>query len=212
MRPTTNIALHSALAAALIAFAATSAAAAADIYLKFEGIKGSVAATGELCPGDDLPRDNAANTRAGKDWIQIDSYQWGTARGMTGTAGTAANREASSPSVSEIAVTKMTDTATPKLAKPLARGSLTLKMPAGQCIVGARYPAATLNTPYMRYEMENVMVSSCSASSGGGGGSLPMEEISFNYDKISTAYTKQDKKEPDKPYRPKWDTPKPEAQ
>ncbi len=195
MRPTANFALHSVLAAALIALATTSAAGA--IYIKYDSIKGDVA---------------VKDGKVGDGWIEIDSYQWGAARDLTGAAGSAANREGSSPSVSETAVTKESDTSSAKLMKPLARGSLTLKMQMGQCVVGARHPTATLDTPYMRYEMENVIVSSCSAGSGGtGGGSLPMEEISFNYDKISTAYTKQDKQEQGKPDKPKWDTPKPKG-
>jgi hypothetical protein len=52
--------------------------------------------------------------------------------------------------------------------------------------VGKRYPGAVLVTPTMRYELQNIMVSSCSASGGGGGDSLPMEEISFSYGKVKT--------------------------
>ena len=198
MRPATNIALHSVLAAALIAFAATSAAAA--IYMKYGTIKGDVA---------------VKDGKVGDGWIQIDSYQWGETRAgveremkESGEKGGTEDINIGVGELQEMTISKPMDKSTPKLAEavakgkvfkaPAPRGSLTLKMPAGQCVVGARHPTATLDTPYMRYEMENVMVSSCSASRGGGGGgtSLPMEEISFNYDKISTAYTKQDKQAP----------------
>ncbi len=90
---------------------------------------------------------------------------------------------------------------------PLPRGSLTLMVPAGKCRVGARYPSAEFGTGTMIFEMENIMVSSC--SSGGGGGSLPMEEISFNYEKIRTTYQAQDKTAPKTKVRG-WDPQKKE--
>lgn len=93
--------------------------------------------------------------------------------------------------------TKEGGKATPKLAEaavkgkvfssPAPRGSLTTLVPAGTCRVGARYRNASLETGAMRFEMENIMVSSCSAGgSGGSGGMVPTEQISLNYEKITT--------------------------
>lgn len=197
MRPITKFALHSALASALAAFAASSAAAAA--YMKFGSIKGEVA---------------VKDGKLGDGWIEIDSYQWGAARGLASSKSATAggSREASSPSVSDIAVTKVSDAQSASLDRPLARGSMTLKMPAGQCMVSRTYPTATVDTGTMRYEMENVMITSCSVGSGGGGGgALPMEEISFNYEKISTTFVQPGKDKKEQPFRPKWETPKPKV-
>ena len=197
MRPIMNFTLHATLAAALIAFASTGAAAA-GAYLKLGDIKG----------------DRAEGPGKG-DWIEIDSYQWGAARGAQSGGG---KREASSPSISEISVTKSTDKATPKLMEaatkgkvfgsPAPSGSMTTRVPAGTCTVGARYPAAKLDTGSMIFEMENIMVSSCSSGSGGSS-SLPMEEISFNYEKIRTTYQAQDKQAPKTKVRG-WDPEKKE--
>jgi type VI protein secretion system component Hcp len=106
----------------------------------------------------------------------------------------------------EATISKSSDKSTPKLMEaaakgkvlstPAPRGSMTTLVPAGTCRAGARYPGATLDTGQMRFVMENIMVTSCSSGGGSGGESLPMEEISFNYGKITTVYGKQDKAAP----------------
>ncbi len=106
----------------------------------------------------------------------------------------------------EITISKSSDKSTPKLMEaaakgkvfsaPAPRGSMTTRVAAGTCRAGARYPAATLDTGQMRFVMENIMVTSCSSGSGSGGESLPMEEISFNYGKITTVHGSRDKSAP----------------
>lgn len=120
-----------------------------------------------------------------------------------------------------ITISKEMDKSSPKLmeaatkgkvfASPAPRGSMTFKGQLSGCAVGNRYPNATLQTASMRYEMENVLVSSCSSSgSGGGSGSSPpMEEISFNYEKITTVSATQDKQAPKTKVRG-WDPEKKE--
>ena len=104
MRPTTNFALHSALAAVLIAFAATSVAAAN--YMKYGTIKGEAAVT---------------DGKVGDGWIQIDSFQWGVARQIQSPGDTASpggNREAGAPGVSDLACVD------PRAARELVCGEL----------------------------------------------------------------------------------------
>jgi type VI protein secretion system component Hcp len=92
--------------------------------------------------------------------------------------------------VQDVSISKTVDKSTPKLMEakvlgsPAPRGSLTTLVPAGTCKLGARYPRAELDTGAMRFEMENVLISSCAAHSGGGSESRPMESLSLNYEKI----------------------------
>lgn len=67
------------------------------IYLQYSGIKG------EKVSG--LPGQ----------WIEISSFQWGVGRGISSPTGGSADREGSTPSVSEITVTKPTDALSPHL-------------------------------------------------------------------------------------------------
>lgn len=233
MHPITSQALHSTLAAGLIAVAATGAAAA-DAFLKLKGHKG----------------EDAAAQGAGKgDWIDVQSFHWGPrqttsadgsvqtpeaqsaklqpgggkAQGsisggvrvasgdVTGdSARTSDKREASAPNISEIHVTKSMDTASPLIMKPLPQGSLTVKGKVPGCAVGKHYAEAMLQTAKYKYEFRDIIITSCAMSGGGGGsGSLPMEEISFNYGKITTVYTAEDKTEPKAKVRG-WDPEKKE--
>ncbi|MEO6582103.1 MAG: type VI secretion system tube protein Hcp [Sphingomicrobium sp.] len=66
----------------------------------------------------------------------------------------------------------------------LDQGSISVQARMPGCKVGASFPHATLETPTMRYEMWNIMISSCGTSTSGA--SLPLEVISFNYGKIQT--------------------------
>src|SRR5262245_35642287 len=73
------------------------------IYLKY----------GTKCPGE--------VTAAGHEkWIELNSLQFGTGRGIGSPTGTSASRETGSVNVSEIVVTKMNDFA----SEPLFRESL----------------------------------------------------------------------------------------
>lgn len=97
----------------------------------------------------------------------------------------------------EVAVSKSMDKSSPKLLEaatkgkvfisPVPRGSLTTTVPAGICRVGARYPNGSLETQTMRFVMEDIMVTSCTTGgSGGSGGMVPTEQISLNYEKVTT--------------------------
>ena len=69
-------------------------------------------------------------------------------------------------------------------AGPRSRGSLSIKVPAGTCKAGARYPAAEFGTDKRVYQLTNVVVTGC----GAGGGGVPMETLSLNYEKIRWGY------------------------
>jgi hypothetical protein len=68
------------------------------------------------------------------------------------------------------------------LTAPLAKGSLTVRGKFPGCVVGTRYPSLTLGGRGKRYTLQDAIITSCATASGG---ALPMEEVSFNYAKIS---------------------------
>ena len=61
-----------------------------------------------------VPGENVSTT-ARQQWIEINSFQWGVGRGISSPTGSSADREGSTPSVSEIVVTKDTDGSSPNL-------------------------------------------------------------------------------------------------
>lgn len=132
------------------------------IYMSYDGIDGDV------------------TTKGHEKWIELQSCSLGANRSMTSASSSSADREASTPSVSEIVVTKVTDAATPNLFRaavgkgPGSEGKLVkidfCKTDAGD------------TEPYLQLELENTLVSSFSVSSGG---DRPMESLSLNFVKIT---------------------------
>ena len=78
------------------------------------------------------------------------------------------------------------------LAAPLARGSVRIKVkfPWLDCRVGAAFPNAVLHNDAGRYELKDVIITSCSS-----GGDRPMESLSLNYTKVIVRGWDPEKKE-----------------
>ena len=131
------------------------------IFMKYDGIEGDVTTSGH------------------EKWIQCSSFQWGVGRGISNASSSPADREGSTPSVSEIVVTKDTDSASPNLL----RASLGLK-PADEgktvkidfCKTDTSQPE-----PYLQLTLTNTLVSGWSISSGG---DRPTETVTFNFTKV----------------------------
>src|SRR5262245_36743028 len=132
------------------------------IFMQYEGIDGDV------------------STKGYEKWIELSSWQWGIGRGITSATSGGQDREATTPSVSEMVVTKVTDGASTNLM----RAALGLA-PAGE---GKKVKIDFVQTdqgqpePYMQFELENTLVSGWSLSSGG---DRPMESLTLNFTAIT---------------------------
>jgi type VI secretion system secreted protein Hcp len=115
-----------------------------------------------------------------KNWLDISSLQWGVGRGISTPVGSAKNREASEPSISEVVVTKLMDASSVKLFTEACTGQKGKKVQIH--LVSTGNPGKT----YMEYTLENALVSGYSVSTNG---DRPSESISFNFTKIETKYT-----------------------
>ena len=132
----------------------------------------------------DLKGEATASTH--KDWIEIQSVQWGVGRGISSGVGGASKREASAPSVSEITVTKTFDASSPLLLKEALGGkAVVVKMDLTQTDNKGSHVA------YQKYVLTNCLVSGYSISSGG---DRPSESLSLNFTKIDSEYLKVDDK------------------
>ncbi len=113
--------------------------------------------------------------------IEISSFQWGVGRGIGSPTGASGNREASTPSVSEITVTKELDNASGGLLKEAlsSGGKSTL------VISFVRTDGNGADT-YLEITLTDTMISGYSMSSGG---DRPSESLSFNFVKIEVKFT-----------------------
>src|SRR5262249_5534296 len=119
-------------------------------------------------------------TTAGHEkWIELHSFQWGIGRGISKSAGSGADREGSTPSVSEIVVTKDTDSSSPNLKRaslglPPADEGKTVHLDFGKT-------DTSQPEPYLQLTLENCLVSGWSISSSG---DRPTESVSLNFTKV----------------------------
>ncbi len=133
------------------------------LYMKYGSIKGPVTTDGF------------------KDWIELNSFQWGMGRSIGTAARGSTSREHSEPSLSEVTVTKLTDVASPKLFLDSVAGKLDNK-------VTIKFTTTTKGKveTFLTYELENTGISGYSLSSGG---DMPMESLSLNFTKISETFS-----------------------
>jgi type VI secretion system secreted protein Hcp len=133
------------------------------IYMKYGDIKGAVTTDGF------------------KDWIELNSFQWGVGRAIGSAARGSTSREGSEPSLSEVVVTKQTDVSSPKLFLDSVAGEMNNK-------VTIKFTTTTKNKveTYLTYELTDTGISGYSLSSGG---DRPSESLSLNFTKVSKTFT-----------------------
>jgi type VI secretion system secreted protein Hcp len=110
-----------------------------------------------------------------KDWIELNSFQFGASRSIASPTGGSADRESSAPSISEIVVTKDQDSSTgPLLTAALQGEGVTVIIDFVKTSQGSL-------TKYMEYTLTNTLISGWSCSSGG---DRPTESVSLNFTKF----------------------------
>jgi type VI secretion system secreted protein Hcp len=121
-----------------------------------------------------------------KQWIEVNSIQWGVGRGISSGVGGGSKREATAPSVSEITLTKTFDISSPLLLKEALGGkAVEVKIELTQTDNNGRHVA------YQKYVLTDTLISGYSISSGG---DRPSESLSLNFTKIDREYLNIDDK------------------
>jgi len=132
------------------------------IFLKYGALKGEV------------------SQETHKEWIEINSLQWGVGRGIGSGVGGGSLRESSAPSVSEITVTKVMDISSPLLLKESLGGkAVEVKIEITQTDDSGKHVS------FQKYVLTNTLISGYSISSGG---DRPSESLSFNFTKFDSEY------------------------
>lgn len=121
-----------------------------------------------------------------KQWIEVNSIQWGVGRGISSGVGGGSKREATAPSVSEITLTKTFDISSPLLLKEALGGkAVEVKIELTQTDNNGRHVS------YQKYVLTDTLISGYSLSSGG---DRPSESLSLNFTKIDSEYLNIDDK------------------
>ena len=130
-------------------------------------------------------------------WINIDSMSWGVGRSIAVQTGGQAKREVSSPSVSEVSFSRMSDMASPELFFQ-ACGGVSL----GTCEIHLLQVVENKPQVYVTIQLEDAMISSYSVSTGG---DVPNESFSVNFTKVSFQFDTFDGKKVVTGTAKKWD-------
>jgi len=155
--------------------------AAVDMFIKFDGVDGE---------SKDANHDK---------WIDVLSIDWGS-RGAqpVATAAVARPRRPANPrraaaratpgrmEISDVTLTKTYDKSSAKLMEACANGTA---LPA---MIVELTPSDPGRTPYLRYELTNVMVSSYSISAGSG--QTPVESVTLNFAAVKWDYIEESKR------------------
>ena len=124
-------------------------------------------------------------------WIEILSFSSGVSQAVAGAASTGGARSSQRCDHSDFTVMKSLDKASPKLALAASNGTHIPSVILELC------RATGEKTPFMKYTMTDVLVTSYQPS-GSSGGDIPLESVSFNYAKIEWEYTETDHNTGDK--------------
>ena len=139
-----------------------------------------------------------------KNWIVLDSIQFGVGRSITSVGG-GADRETSNPSFAEISCSKSTDVASADLFFQAVAGKS-----LGKCNIHFLQTHGTdgKGQVYLDVELQDAIISSYSTSSDSG---RPSESFSVNFTKISYQYNAYDGDKVTTGTAKKWDVQKNQA-
>ncbi len=140
-----------------------------DVFMKVDGI-----------PGESSDSKH-------KDWIEILSFSHSVVQQLSGDRSQGSVGAEGRCNHADFTAVKLLDKASPKLHLYCCQGKRIPKIIVEMCQAGGDKQV------YMKYEMENVFVTSVSpGGSAGGEDSRPVETLSLNYDKVTWTYTQLD--------------------
>lgn len=143
------------------------------IYLQIDGIQGD------------------ATQETHRRWMDIEAIHWNVGRKMNTSAGSAANREASEPAISEVVLTKVSDSSSTKLFQEAVSGR------SGKLATIHLVTTGNPGETYIEYKLTNTLIANYSIDSNG---DRPVETIRLNFTKMEVKYTPYDENQ--KPQSP----------
>jgi type VI secretion system secreted protein Hcp len=141
---------------------------ASDYLLKIDGVKGE--------SGDSKH----------PEWIELESWSWGETQ--TGSMSSGSGGGAGKVSMQDFSFTARLSSATPDLMAACASGKHFSKVE----LVCRK--AGEEQNPFLKLELNDVLVSSYQTGGSNGSDPVPIESFSLNFAKIKVEYFKQDAK------------------
>lgn len=130
---------------------------------------------------DGIPGDATHETH--RNWMDLETLHWNVSRNMNTQAGSTANREASEPTVSEVVLTKVTDSSSTRLFAEACTGR------TGKLVTIHLVTTGNPGDTYVEYKLTNTLVSNYSVDTSG---DRPVETIRLNFTRMEIKYIPHD--------------------
>lgn len=147
-----------------------------DAYIQIDGI-----------PGEALDEKH-------KDWVEVLGFQYGAVQATSATASSSGGASSERVALSDFTIRKPVDKASAKLFEACCKGTHISKVKLNVNRAGGD------KVTYLVIDLEEVVVSSVNFIAGGAQAAddkevsdLPTEEIKFNFARIKTTYTQQNR-------------------
>ena len=140
-----------------------------SIFAQIEGIKGESSDSGH------------------SGWMDIHSINWGVGRKITSNSSTAGDRESSNAVISDLQITRLMDSATPKLFIESCCGTgKEIKIHLTKTGTGS---GADI---FMEYSLKNAIISNYSVNASAEDSGRPMETLTVSFVDLEVKYTPYD--------------------
>ncbi len=124
----------------------------------------------------DIPGDSTHDTHKGADgWWMSSSCSFGVSRNVQATTGNTANRNNAQASLSDISLSKESNTSTPVFFKEACSGQ------GKTCVIDYVQDGGQSSEIFLQLTLTNAMISGWASGSGG---SRPSESLSVSFEKL----------------------------
>jgi len=151
-------------------FLSLSPSTQAAVFIKFDGV------------------DGESTDKAHQGWSDLSSFSQAISRPVEPASG--ATRRRGAAVFGDILCVKELDKSSPKIAEAIAQGRVYPKVEIHLTFSGGDGG----QTPYYKYELTNVIITSYSVSGSGEEGVAPVDSFSLNFEEIKVTYTEFDNK------------------
>jgi type VI secretion system secreted protein Hcp len=140
-----------------------------SIFINYEGIKGE------------------SSDKSHKQWMDIETIQWGVTRRITSNTSTQNDRESSNAEISSLVITRRMDSATPNLFIESCCGT-------GRTVVVHLTKTGTGagTDVYMEYTLKNALISNYGVSAETQDTERPLETLTISFVDLEVKYTPYD--------------------
>lgn len=122
-----------------------------------------------------------------KDWIDVESWRWGAGRQITSHTSTRGDRESSNATISDLHITKLMDSASPKIFIDACCGrGREMKIHLTKTGTGGGADV------FMEYTLKNAIISDYQVSGSKSNPNRPLEHITISFVEVEVKYIPYD--------------------